>query len=117
MEAEKIALTDLLYSTLEIYNILVCNTNLLPIYIHSIKICGGYMHYARENSFFGIFITHSTTISILRAHLRAKDVLYLMARLFHMLGKCHDRNQVSAELKRLEDQYTTNGASQLAIML
>jgi len=54
---------------------------------------------------------------LLRAHLRAKDVLYLMARLFHMLGKCHDRNQVSAELKRLEDQYTTNGASQLAIML
>ena len=54
---------------------------------------------------------------LLRAHQRAKDVLYLMARLFHMIGKCHDRNQVSAELKRLEDQYTTNGASQLAIML
>ena len=55
--------------------------------------------------------------SIFRAHHRAKDVLYLMARLYHMLGVYQDRNQVSAELKRLEDQYTTNGASQLAIML
>ena len=54
---------------------------------------------------------------LLRAHHRAKDVLYLMARLFHMLGRYQERNQVSAELKRLEDQYTTNGASQLAIML
>ena len=41
LEAEKIALADLLYLTLEIYNILVCNTNYLPIYIHTIKICGG----------------------------------------------------------------------------
>jgi hypothetical protein len=39
----KIVLTDLLYPSLEIYNILVCNTNFLLIYIHTIKICGGYM--------------------------------------------------------------------------
>ena len=30
-------------STLEIYNTLVCNNNFLPVYIHTIKICGGYM--------------------------------------------------------------------------
>ena len=81
---------------------------------------------------------------LLRAHHRAKDVLYLMvryfffisgyyflkkvyvflnfilflqARLYHILGVFEERNHVSAELKRLEDQYCTNGASQLAIML
>ena len=61
LEAEKIALTDLLYPTLEIYNILVCNTNFLPIHIYYQDLWG---IYARENPFFGIFITHSPTISI-----------------------------------------------------
>ena len=54
---------------------------------------------------------------LLRAHHRAKDVLYLMARLYHILEVFQERNHVSAELKRLEDQYSTNGVSQLAIML
>ena len=63
MEAEKIALTDLLYSTLEIYNILVCNTNFLPIYNIHTSHQDLWGIYARENSFFGIFITHSPTIS------------------------------------------------------
>ena len=40
IKSRKIALTD---STLEICNILVCNSNLLPVYIHSIKICGDYL--------------------------------------------------------------------------
>lgn len=53
----------------------------------------------------------------LRAHHRAKDVLYLKARLYHSLGVIQERNHVSAELKRLEDQYATHGASHLAIML
>ena len=53
----------------------------------------------------------------LRAHHRAKDVLYLKARLYHALGVYQERNHISAELKRLEDQYATTGASQLAIML
>ena len=69
------------------------------------------------NVSFQIIISKPVTFYISRAHHRAKDVLYLMARLFHMLGVYQDRNQVSAELKRLEDQYTTNEASQLAIML
>lgn len=54
---------------------------------------------------------------LLRAHHRAKDVLYLMARLYHLLGVYNERNHISAEFKRLEDQYVTNGPSQLAIML
>ena len=54
---------------------------------------------------------------LLRAHHRAKDVLYLKARLYHALGVYQERNHASAELKRLEDQYATHGASQLAIML
>ncbi len=53
----------------------------------------------------------------LRAHHRAKDVLYLMARLYHLLGAVQERNQVSAELKRMEESYPTNSACQLAIML
>ena len=53
----------------------------------------------------------------LRAHHRAKDVLYLMARLYHILELFPERNQASAELKRMEEQYPTNSACQLAIML
>lgn len=53
----------------------------------------------------------------LRAHHRAKDVLYLKARLYHALGVYQERNRVCAELKRLEDLHATHGASHLAIML
>ena len=60
LEAEKIAPTDLLYSTIDIYNILVCNTNFLTIYITYQQDLWGI--YGRENSVFGILITHSTTM-------------------------------------------------------
>ena len=42
---------------------------------------------------------------------------FFQARLYHILEVFQERNHVSAELKRLEDQYSTNGTSQLAIML
>ena len=42
LEAEKIALTDLLYITLEIYNILVYHdTNFLALYVHTSVIQAG----------------------------------------------------------------------------
>ena len=48
---------------------------------------------------------------------RSKDVLYLMARLYHFLDLFGERNQTAAEFKRLDEQYPTNTTCQLANML
>lgn len=53
----------------------------------------------------------------LRAHHRAKDALYLMARLYHLVDSIQERNHTSAELKKLDEQYPTCATSQLATML
>ncbi len=51
------------------------------------------------------------------AHYRVKDVLYMQARLYHSLDMVKERNQVSAEFKKMEEQYQTNVTCRLAIML
>jgi hypothetical protein len=51
------------------------------------------------------------------AYGRAKDVLYLMARLSHELELFQERNQTSAEFKKLEEQQPTHSSSVLATML
>ncbi len=50
----------------------------------------------------------------MEAHHRVKDVLYMMARLYHAVDMIHERNQVSAEFKAVDDQYPTNVTSRLA---
>ena len=72
------------------------------------------------------------------AHQRVKDTLYMMvkdgesrpnkvprnaslfysqARIYHAINMVHDRNQVSAEFKAVDEQYPTNVTSKLAQML
>jgi hypothetical protein len=51
------------------------------------------------------------------AYSREKDVMYLMARLCHELGSFQERNQISAEFKKLEEQQPTHSLSILATML
>jgi len=51
------------------------------------------------------------------AYGRAKDVLYLKARLLDALGLIQERNQIAAEFKKLEEQHPSHSNSVLATML
>ncbi|TRY80592.1 hypothetical protein TCAL_10373, partial [Tigriopus californicus] len=53
----------------------------------------------------------------IQAYHRVKDVLYTMARLFHAQDLIKERNQVSAEFRKIEEQHPTFISTKVALML